>query len=99
MNIRMHSPLCRQATSFRNRDVAPVSAQGRARLSRRPSAGLTAPNTHACSLTVCAGAAGLGAQHLLGPLILPIPASSWNMTRSGLRLFSASARAFATASA
>jgi hypothetical protein len=90
------------ATSFRSRDMASVSAHGRTRLSWQPSAGLTAPNTQGYSLTICAGAAGrvgLGAQHLLGSLILPILASSWNMTRSGLRLFFASAQAFATASA
>jgi hypothetical protein len=45
MNIGAHPPLCRQAASFRDRDMAPVSAHGGARLSRRPPAGPTAPNT------------------------------------------------------
>jgi hypothetical protein len=80
--------------------MAPVSAQGRTRLSWQPSAGLTAPNTQARSLAICAGAAGLagfGAQHLPGSLILPILASPWNATLNGIFLLFASAGAFFTA--
>jgi hypothetical protein len=74
--------------------MASVSAHGRTRLSRRPSAGPAAPNTQARSLTICAGAAGLtglGARRLRGPLILPVLASSWNAILSGVFLLFASA--------